>query len=574
MKKDVYHYLDCILLVAGLFVIGYTFADPSSQSTVENPDGSFTYSQKISAVSTAPHYVAPSGYGFDEYSWYNEDYGWQHNFDLFNNNDYQIQSASLLIRGWDVDSEPVHGTNGEYDGIFVDGVALNPGLLQGTNNTWSETEFTVPLQSISDDGLINVFLDIDMNHTSRTWATTLDYSLLTITYIQTTNNPPSQPQISVTPSSSVSVDDDLVVTITGPVPADPDNDSVNYSYRWFVDVGQGFYVDDEFAGKNNHSGNTVPASQTAAGERWKVEVYPSDSNGIAGLKAVGAWFTIGDSDDDGVPDNLDAYPLDSQRAFINSTPSSGMYTLAYEDLWPIKGDYDLNDLVLHYAFDVITNASNQVKQITMNAELVSRGASRANGFAISFAGTTNANVETNSLTIANQGQLISPESGHNSALVYVLVNNLNNTLPPSGSFSFYNTEIGDQRAAVPMTFSVSFTNAIHPASLGPAPFNPFIFATFERGIEIHLPDKPPTALANTGMLGQSDDSSSPASGRYYRTSTNLPWAMNISKKWLHPLERIDVLQAYPTMENWAESGGLNSIKWYNNPVSAKCWTCQ
>jgi hypothetical protein len=49
------------------------------------------------------------------------------------------QSATLLVRAWDVDSEATHGQNGEYDGIAVDGIDLYPSLLQGINNTWSET---------------------------------------------------------------------------------------------------------------------------------------------------------------------------------------------------------------------------------------------------------------------------------------------------------------------------------------------------------------------------------------------------------------------------------------------------
>jgi hypothetical protein len=30
-------------------------------------------------------------------------------------------------------------------------------------------------------------------------------------------------------------------------------------------------------------------------------------------------------------------------------------TLAYEDLWPSKGDYDFNDLVVDYDFNIVKN---------------------------------------------------------------------------------------------------------------------------------------------------------------------------------------------------------------------------
>ncbi len=79
----------------------------------------------------------------------------------------------------------------------------------------------------------------------------------------------------------------------GPTPADPDGDAVTYNYRWLVDTGTGFYVDDEFAGRGNHTGNTVPSADTSNGDRWKVEVTPVDDNGAAGTKNSIAFATVG-----------------------------------------------------------------------------------------------------------------------------------------------------------------------------------------------------------------------------------------------------------------------------------------
>ena len=313
-----------LLLLLTVTPTKLAIAEASQQSIVENSGGSFTYTQEINADSTEPHYISPQGYGFSIYSWFNQDYGWQHNFPLWDDDRYKIVSATLLIRGWDVDSEPHHGTGGEYDGISVDGNDLSPGLLQGTNNSWSETLFTVPLESINDDGLINVFLDIDMNHSQRTWATTLDYSLLTIEFILSNGRPPYQPLLAITPNGATGPDDDLLVTVVGPTPADPDNDPVSYQYRWYVDVGQGFFVDDEFAGKADHNGPSVPANQTEIGEVWKVEVYPADSENLAGSFASSTWYTIGDTDNDGVLDENDDFPkLESINLSYNQvTPSS------------------------------------------------------------------------------------------------------------------------------------------------------------------------------------------------------------------------------------------------------------
>ena len=563
-----------ILLVTS----GYSYADATQEGTVDNGDGTFTYTQKITGASTPPHYIAPSGYGFNEYSWFDEDYGWQHSFSDFflqqGQQDIQITSATLLIRGWDVDSEPFHGASGEYDGISVDGVDLDPGLLQGTNNNWSETLFDMPVNYIVDDGLMNVFLDIDMNHTSRRWATTLEYSLLTINYTIINNDPPFEPEVVLTPPNAVSLGDDLVAVVTGPTPADPDGNDVTYRYRWFVDVGQGYFIDDNFAGKNDHTGNTVPASQTENGERWRCTITPVDSNGIVGSATTVTWNIVGDSDGDGVLDEVDAYPLDGERAFSNRTPASGFYTLAFEDLWPTQGDYDLNDLVLHYAFTLVTDSDNKVKQIDMHGELVARGAARANGFAISFAGTDSSNFASAFISLAGNTTSLTPEAGHNGELVMVLVNNVNDALPSAGEYSFYNTNEGDNRSGKTMHFSMSFTQAVSLSSLGSVPFNPFIFATFNRGVEVHLANKPPTDLADSSLFGTGDDASNLNSGLYYRTANNLPWALNITSQWKHPYEQIDVGLAYPQIKTWAETSGGSNQSWYNAPSVNHCWQCK
>jgi hypothetical protein len=106
------------------------------------------------------------------------------------------------------------------------------------------------------------------------------------------NNPPYQPQLSIAPSLAVEDDDDLIVTVIGPTPADPDGDAVTYTYRWLVDVGTGEFLDDELAGRGNHTGNMVPAADTAVGDIWRVEVTPIDEHGAVGLSAVATWQPV------------------------------------------------------------------------------------------------------------------------------------------------------------------------------------------------------------------------------------------------------------------------------------------
>jgi len=106
------------------------------------------------------------------------------------------------------------------------------------------------------------------------------------------NNPPYQPQLSITPSLVVEDDDDLTVTVIGPTPADPDGDTVTYTYSWFVDVGTGEFLDDELAGREDHTGNKVPAVDTAVGDIWRVEVTPLDEHGAVGPNATATWQQV------------------------------------------------------------------------------------------------------------------------------------------------------------------------------------------------------------------------------------------------------------------------------------------
>jgi hypothetical protein len=302
---------------------------PTWQTDVDNGDGTYTFTQQVDEASTPPNYLgswsSPSSHGFEIYSWFDGDYGWLHTFPHWNGADLNILSATLTIHAYDIDSEPFHGYEGEYDGVHIDGTLLSPGYLQGNNNAWSTTVFDVPLGSITDDGDIAVFLDIDMHHNYDNWATTLDYSQLAITYSFIANDPPYQPVLSygidldtdcITGGECSVYGQDLVVTVVGPDPADPDGNTVTYVYRWFVDVGTGGFIDDEFAGRGDHTGNTVPAMDIQPNDIWQVQVIPVDEYGAIGQQTTVTFpeFCTEDcpfGDICGTVERNDGYPIEN-----------------------------------------------------------------------------------------------------------------------------------------------------------------------------------------------------------------------------------------------------------------------
>lgn len=275
-----------------------------------------------------------------------------------------------------------------------------------------------------------------------------------------------------------------------------------------------------------------------------------------------------DTDGDGVPDDSDDYPTDPDRAFNNYEPGAGIYgTIAFEDLWPGTGDYDFNDLVLDYRFNVVTNAYNNAVEIKSEFVIQAIGAGLENGFGFVL------DVDPSQVnSVSGQSVLGSYLSlGSNgtedlqSNAVIISADNVSALM--GDQTSFVNTVPGEPYIT-PITLenTVLFENPIAPASLGQAPYNLFLITSQTRGIEIHLPGNPPTDLANTSLFGTDRDDSDPGTGKYYQTENNLPWAIHIPVSFEYPIEKTSIIAAYLKFAEWAESGGVIYTDWYEDHV--------
>ena len=275
-----------------------------------------------------------------------------------------------------------------------------------------------------------------------------------------------------------------------------------------------------------------------------------------------------DDDNDGVLNDDDDFPYDETRAFLNHFPATDSLTLnwgtlAFEDLWPLMGDYDFNDVIINYRFETVDDPSDYLLEVYGYFTLRASGASYENGFAIEMPFLTG-NVETLTFTPELNGNGII--SGDNSAIVKFFSNALEVMNKPENS-TFVNTQISDPYLdPVNFEFYLKLTEAVDESTfpwLEP-PYNPFIIVDQVTGKEIHLPDMPPTILADPTLFGTDDDDSNPGSDRYYKTATNLPWAINLPIEWTYPLERIQIIDAYNYVDDWAESSGDIYNDWFEN----------
>lgn len=274
---------------------------------------------------------------------------------------------------------------------------------------------------------------------------------------------------------------------------------------------------------------------------------------------------VKDSDGDGVPDNEDDYPNDATRAFNVYYPNQKDWgTLAFEDLWPGKGDYDFNDLVLDYHFKSVLNASNQLVEFYTDYSVRAVGASLKNGFGFMIGGNPD-NVASVSGTHLTENYIHNNANGTEQGqtnTVVILFDNAFREIGSSGS-AFINTK-ENVPYVKPDTSQLHVVYA-HPVSVnttGTAPYNPFLIVNGERGKEIHLAGQKPTDLVNTSYFGTDADATNPATGKYYQTKNNLPWALDLPVSFAYPVEQVDILNAYNHFGQWAESGGAQYPDWY------------
>jgi len=252
-------------------------------------------------------------------------------------------------------------------------------------------------------------------------------------------------------------------------------------------------------------------------------------------------------------------------------------TLAYEDLWPGKGDYDFNDLVIDYDLNVQKNNQEVVQSITAVFEINAFGASQHNGFGFSLP-----NVNPSDITSVSGYDIqytsvfdLRPngvENGQSNA-TFIVFDDVRRVMPQTTAGIGVNTQVEyDYIDPVTMTLEIEFQdNAMTYSELDIGTFDPFIVVNSVddgepgiRGREVHLPGYEPTDLFDESLFGSQEDDSNPSEDKYFVTENNLPWAINIAEEFDWVVEFQDITGAYNHFYQWAESNGTVYPDWYQD----------
>ena len=303
-----------------------------------------------------------------------------------------------------------------------------------------------------------------------------------------------------------------------------------------------------------------------------------------------------DADQDGVEDKNDAYPNDGNRAYNSYFPSLDQPgSLAFEDLWPAKGDFDFNDMVVDYRMQTVTNAANNVVEVFADFTLKASGASFHNGFGFQLDGISpNKIISVTGNSIGSSSIYSFDGNGLESGQTYatcIVFSDFYRVMSWPGSGKGINTDklspfVPHENLKVHLTFidngAAAPGGTLKNTELLPGVFNFFIVTESwtgetvetengtvritkpDRGKEIHLADRMPTSLMNQSFFGTDDDDSNPATGKYYKTANNLPWAISILQGFDYPTEKTPVNEAYAHFLDWAASAGTSFTDWYSN----------
>ena len=256
------------------------------------------------------------------------------------------------------------------------------------------------------------------------------------------------------------------------------------------------------------------------------------------------------------------------QTITNYFPANGYGTLAFEDLWPAKGDFDFNDMVIDYQFEIVSDLNNVVDYVEATFIIKAMGATYENGFGFQFDGfqasdivVTGHSLTESYVSLANNGL----ENNQTVPTFIVFDNGYNEMQHPGNSIGINTDPLATYVTPDTLRLMIDVINGTYTLNnLEVATFNPFLIVDQNRGVEVHLPDMAPTDLANLQLLGTNQDDSNPSTGRYYKTANNLPWAINIYESFDYPKEKVSIDQAHLEFTNWAGSNGTSKTDWYQD----------
>ncbi len=278
------------------------------------------------------------------------------------------------------------------------------------------------------------------------------------------------------------------------------------------------------------------------------------------------WDAAADADNDGIPDEYDAYPQDSTLAFVTRVPYVGEHYQLYDDAWPVRGDNDYNDLAFSTVFELKYSPTRRLLAGDVRFRLLAASQQFDYGLGMEMLTFVAGNTFAYPFGTAVQFSGVPVDDSVNNCAI--LFNRLADIQPTP----YNNDGVGPSATPAELAFSFTWNSTVGGDLFWP---NFFLFRGNDRRHEVHCFGYPPTLMNNTNLLGTGDDVSIrnwvwtgnfAMPNAFYRSYRNFPWGLEFfDDNFFTVREGEDLAKAYPALVRWAETAGVENVSWRNFP---------
>lgn len=245
--------------------------------------------------------------------------------------------------------------------------------------------------------------------------------------------------------------------------------------------------------------------------------------------------------------------VDKKKLVQDITYNKGVYL--FEDLWPERGDYDMNDVMIKttYTKTVNTKGKANVESFDFVSYNNKSNYTKTNGLAVRFDGIQGSDQLKFFRKKEGSDKFEEIRCDYESAEhIVLLADDVNAGCKDSITY----------RISVLHSGYVSANKMIKSVE-------PFIYRNEEGGRwEVHQIDCPPSSKMNMSLFDTGDDASDVKNKKYYRRDGNYPFALHLAdatKANLIKLIRSDgtsISNQYPNYDTWVKSNGNKCQDWY------------
>lgn len=270
-----------------------------------------------------------------------------------------------------------------------------------------------------------------------------------------------------------------------------------------------------------------------------------------------------------LPEEVDWYNSDigasSKGDITMYMPAKGQFgTLLFEDMYPAKGDYDMNDFVAGYyiaPFYSVGIKKTYYEGTDLQLQIRAIGGSHPYRLCVELSSLLTSDIVdatgtyyTTSTT--NPDITLELLSSGNQPVVFAI-----NGTEKLKEGNFFNTEEPTSKQLPTVTLSILRNLYNHLEfvmrynGLSKSENYNFFLQNKHSKQEIHLKGYSTTSLASNN-------------DQLFATPDNFVWGIKVPTLIAHPLERTDISKAYPRFTQWVTSGGTAETDWYTTCVGS------